>query len=317
MKKIIAAALALSACGTWSNEDLEFVYALPDKATVHAAAPGQSSSTGQGLLHQGLNAGEDSPQAQGTIKLSTGFNTYVDSILDGIDGVRVIPPTSRTDDTRTWGPYNDSQHPGFEVEVEIERDGGSGGEYEYDWQLRYRQTGGQFFDICVGNFIPTETLKIGEGGFFIDALSAREIFDAGKADDPDHLTVTYITDKSPKQVSMFFDKDAGVDAGSYSLGYQYEQNDAGDTHATFIATGGDPNITTLEYDAKWNASGEGFMKASILAGNWADAGIRLEECWDSAQKVVYSNMIFDAGTGPDGGTPEVGLPGACVDIQGP
>jgi hypothetical protein len=303
MKKIVACALVISACGTWSNEDLEFIYALPDKATLHAVSPGDSlASSGQGLSRQGLNVGDDSQTAASTKATSAEFNAFLDSILDGLDGIRQIPPTTRTTDTRTWGPYDDSKNPGFQVRVDIERDGGS----EYDWQLSYGRVGETFHPFGQGHFKPTITLKEGTGGLFLDAIGARQYLDAGTSTDPDHLTVDYHTDQSPKLVDMFFDKtldDGGID----TLDYNYRQNDAGEVHADFTATTMDPNIKSLAYDVAWDRSGEGYAKVKILAGNWADAGF--EECWDTAQKVVYSDMIFDGGPSP------VGLIDACTTID--
>jgi hypothetical protein len=302
MKKIVACALVISACGTWSNEDLEFVYALPDKATLHSVAPGQTASSSQGLTRQGLNVGDDSQVAQATRNMSDAFNGFLDEILDGLEAVRQIPPTTRGTDSRIWGPYEDNSHPGFEVEVEIDRDDAG---VQYDWALKYRQSGQPFFTLGSGLFKPTITLREGEGSFNIDALLGRQNFDAGNPTDPDTLAVNYITDMSPKSVHMNFVK--GVDdGGTDSFDYGYLQNDAGEVHADFLLTGNDPNITSLLYDVKWDQSGEGLATVTVTAGNWADAGF--EECWDTAQKVVFSNMIFDGGPSP------VGTQASCVKI---
>jgi hypothetical protein len=306
MKKIVACALVMSACGTWSNEDLEFLYALPDKATLHSVAPGEMASSSQGLTRQGLNVGDDSQVAQATKKMSDQFNAFLDSVLNGLEGIRQIPPTTRTADARVWGPYPDSQHNGTEVQVVVERiDGG----VEYDWALEYTRTGQNPFIAGGGSFQPTVTLTQGVGQFGIDLIGARDYFDAGDSGDPDLLGVKYDTKDSPKLVQMFFTKGLD-DAGTGVLGYQYLQNDAGEVHADFLAVGGsDPNITGLLYDVKWDKSGEGLASVAIVAGNWADAGIPpFEECWDTAQKVVYSTMIFDGGPSP------VGLQDACVKI---
>jgi hypothetical protein len=229
------------------------------------------------------------------------FNAFLDQVLDGLDAVRQIPPTTRAPNARIWGPYDDTANPGFQVEVEIDRDGG----HEYDWALRYRQIGQDFFDIGAGHFTPTVTLKEGQGGMFLDAKSEREHFDAGNPTDPDTLTVTYVTDMDPKHVDMTFVKDQTA-----TLGYDYRQNDAGQVHADFVVTSTDPNVTELAYNVAWDSSGQGRADTTIIAGNWAqyDAGT-FSECWDSAQLVVYSNEIYDGG-------PPVGDAGACVKIPG-
>jgi hypothetical protein len=252
----------------------------------------------QGLSRQGLNVGDDSAAATQTISASNQFNAFLDYILDGLDGVRQIPPTTRTDDSRIWGPYNDTQHDGYQVEVVIDRvDAG------FDWALKYLQNSQESFTLGGGFFVPTVTLKEGEGAFNIDAKAGRDHF--GGDGGIDSLDVTYITDMSPKQVAMHFTADPG-DGGENLLDYAYVQTDAGDVRAIFKMTGNDPNITTLQYDVKWNGAGEGFADVTILAGNWSDAGVDFKECWDSAQKVEYSNMIFDGGPSP------IGNPDTCV-----
>src|SRR6202042_3828169 len=102
---------------TWSNEDLEFLYALPDRDTLHANVPGEATSTN--TTQQPLSVGDDS-QTYANTKLQTDqFNAFLDDVLDGLDNIRQIPPTTRLDDGRIWGPYDDSTHPGFQVQVEI------------------------------------------------------------------------------------------------------------------------------------------------------------------------------------------------------
>jgi len=42
-------------------------------------------------------------------------------IRDSIDTVRSLQPTSRTADSRVWGPFPDGQHPGYWVRLTVKR----------------------------------------------------------------------------------------------------------------------------------------------------------------------------------------------------
>ncbi len=170
------------------REDLEFLYARPDRDTLHANVPGEATSTN--TTQQPLSVGDPSPTYATTKDQTDQFNAFLDEILDGLDAIRQVPPTTRLADGRIWGPYDDSSHPGFQVQVEIDRNADAG----FDWKLSYRPDGQAFFDIGNGNFQPTVSLKEGIGSFQLNGLLSREELDAGKPGDPNLVTVDYQTD---------------------------------------------------------------------------------------------------------------------------
>src|SRR5690242_6412920 len=94
-------ALALSfvalGCGTgnYSNEDLEFMSALPERGDVVASIPTQSA----------LAPAEMAELYLATRAAVNDFNGLVDTFLGVIDTARSRPPSSRLPDERIWGPF--------------------------------------------------------------------------------------------------------------------------------------------------------------------------------------------------------------------
>ena len=59
--------------------------------------------------------------AQDTHNGISNVNTMLDDVLGLVDAVRSYEPTSRTSDSRTWGPFADSKHPGWQWELVVTR----------------------------------------------------------------------------------------------------------------------------------------------------------------------------------------------------
>ena len=50
------------------------------------------------------------------------INASVDAILSLVDAIRTVTPTSRDEDSRTWGPFPDKDHPGVTMQVTMFRE---------------------------------------------------------------------------------------------------------------------------------------------------------------------------------------------------
>ncbi len=96
---LLLAAMPVSlACGNYSNEDLEFMNAVPARDELVANLPAKPLST--------TNEAELSADTHNAVK---GFNGLLDNVLAYVETVRSYEPTSRGRDsqgrdTRTWGP---------------------------------------------------------------------------------------------------------------------------------------------------------------------------------------------------------------------
>src|SRR3954470_7443530 len=103
----LIAALALTACGNYSNDDVEFLSAIPSRTEL---ASKYTTSTAQaalreGVLAQAITAGEASTLAADTKSASDGFNSFLFELLDLLDAVVHQDPSTRSPNERTWGPY--------------------------------------------------------------------------------------------------------------------------------------------------------------------------------------------------------------------
>ena len=139
-------ALALGAgCGSWSNEDILFVAALPTREALALKLP---ASAGQALC-----APPGPSLVWGWAKpVGDGLNGVVDSLLALVDLVKRTPPTTREPDARVWGPWDDQKHPGMEVRVTMRRSRDAAGVPSYTYQFEERPRGGAFQSVLDGSF---------------------------------------------------------------------------------------------------------------------------------------------------------------------
>src|SRR5512141_1702456 len=97
--------LGLSACGNYSNEDLDFQLALPQDGELEAKLP------------QAISLNDSAEYYVTTRKVVTDFNAIARTLVGLVDKVRGISPTSRKGSQRTWGPWPDENHPGWQMRV--------------------------------------------------------------------------------------------------------------------------------------------------------------------------------------------------------
>jgi hypothetical protein len=294
MRRTVLIALVLAACGTWSNEDLEYLYALPQPDALKS----QLSTTKNGTTSMGLSVGDPSMTYNNTKTSSDQFNAFIDQTLAGLDLIRSIPPTTRGKSSRIWGPYDDKNHPGFEVQVTITKESDT----KFQWQLDERPKGGDFFTIGGGEFFPTVSLRKGFGHFGFNGKLIRDKLGGGMASEPDTVEIRYKTDADPLMVEMDWTKD---DAGSVGYGY----NGYADQSAVLgylLTVPSNTVASKISVSAGWNSKTAGRADILILEGVYA--GATEVECWDEAHTVVYGQGYTD------GGMYVVGDAGSCVTV---
>lgn len=298
MKKYLAGFLLLCACGNWSNSDLEYVYALPQRDTLKSQLGAQSAM--QGVRRDPL-LGEHSDVYESTKKASDEFNAFLDGVLTGLDTLRTIPPTKREDNKRIWGPYQDQKNPGFEVKVEVVKVE----DKRFQWSLQMgKRFANDFVVVGGGKFVPTESLRKGRGDFFFDAVTAHALLGTTKkAGDPDKIDVGYSTDTDPVIVEVDF-----TVGTTTTVGYDY--NRYADSSAAFTYTVGglpDPDATKISAVAAWDAKTAGDVVYNVLEGN--NRGAMARQCWDADQKIVHELLML-----PDGGVYQTGSATNCATV---
>lgn len=307
---LLLSVLTLTACGgTWSNRDLEFAAALPSRAALSSKLPTSSSSTQPLSRSDGLNAGEPSTAYADTKKAVADFNGLLDFFLGVIDSVRAVPPTSRSGNSRTWGPFTAKDAPGFQFQVVIALVSTDPQE-TFGWKLQARKLGEQaWLDIVRGAFqASAETVRKGMGQIEVPVKDFRDQLKV----DPnfaqlDAITIGYFTSGDPTITTMAFTFAAGNSGGFSSAGYAAKQAKDGSGAMGFSLKSIDPNTTRLDIVSKWRTDGAGVAIATVAEGNYR--GATRVECWDAAFKVTYFKETWPGGQ-------ESGVQTACVSIEG-
>ncbi len=301
---VLSLSLAAAGCGNWSNDDVEFYAALPDKQQLMAKLPGATASelVGEGTRRDPL--GEDSKLYADTKKASSDFNGLLDGMLGHLDTIRKYPATTRTKTQRIWGPWEDKDNnPGFEVRVVMDKLPTG----NFTFAIQFRPKGGEFFSVVEGTFAPTPELKKGSGQMVIFAAVMNKNLGPQKDwENLDTIEMGYITNTNPISVAMVFKTTSGAIS---KLSYGYQELANGNGRMGFSAFGWtDPNISQLDVFSAWTTSG-GFGVWTVVEGAATHKGATRIECWDAKFK-----SVFVAESWP-GGKLE-GDQKACVTVEG-
>jgi hypothetical protein len=308
MKRVALTSLLLAAgcTGNWSNADLEFVSALPVKSELQSKIPTRTGSplNGEGTRRDPLGIGQPAQSYLDAKKASTDFNALLDGLLTIVEYIRTLPPTSRTKDSRTWGPFSDDKNQGYESRLVITRIDAQ----HFEWHIQsHLKTSGEdaWFDVAVGNFQATGGIRKGKGRvelFIAENVSKLKTLEAfGPVA---HITTGYITDTDPLQVNMTFTFSAN-DAGYSELGYGYQENGDKAGKINFGLRTLDPNVLFLDTTAGWLPSGAGKATALVTEGNYKNA--QSTECWDTSFNTTYAFQNWPGGV-------NIGDPASCATL---
>lgn len=299
-------ALALSACGgNWSNQDLEYLNAVPERETLISKLPQPAMGlSGEGTRRDGLMVGEASRTYADTRGASNAFNGILDFVLTVLDQVRQLPFTRRTENSRIWGPWDDRRNPGFEFQVVIERIDASNFRYAFQHRARGET---EFFDSVTGHFRASEQLRRGQGDFVVHFKAVSSRLETAKLFAAlEEARIGYITDRFPTRVEMTF---TAVDPKAIisSVGYTYRELADRSGQIRFALAGPDANISEIETTSMWRPSGAGQAVTTITRGNFQ--GARQVECWSDAFLVTHGSQNWPGGI-------TVGDVASCVTVPG-
>ena len=311
VRLVVPALVVLSACGgNWSNRDLDFVSALPERASLKSKIPtsrAQSSPLeGVATRRDGLAMVGAASQAYAQAKKgSTDFNGILDALLNVVDVVHKLPPTARTDTGRRWGPYADNKNPGTQFQLTINQVD----DQTFAWKIESRPNGGDFIVLVDGGFKASGSVKEGQGALTVHVkdikgkLALDEGFQAF-----DEIRIGYITDSYPHRVEMVFDLSPGGASKLSQVGYTYrEQADKSGQIVFQLAQPSSVESSLVQLTSVWSPNGAGSSTGEILEGTYKNA--KSNECWDSDFKVVWAKEDW-AGGG------EVGHQSDCVAVSG-
>lgn len=294
MRLLLPLLLLAAACGDYSNEDLVFRLALPERAQLEAALPETPQA-------QALTVGLHSDIAMHTRGAVAAFNGALDALLAGVERVRELPPTRRAPGRREWGPWPDRAHPGWEARFVMERDG-----ERFDYRLEYRPArAGEdaWFALLVGGFLAhpeaggaADGLR-GEGELHLLVADARErgLWLAGLGSLAT-LDVGYRTHAPPTRVELHLVAEPGpLGAPAPEVVYAHRALAEGPSEMRFkvlnVDVTADGVLEDLVITSRWTREGAG--RASVLLEGGNQGGAEVVECWDAAERTVYERKSWD------------------------
>jgi hypothetical protein len=282
---LLACALG-AGCGNYSNEDLEFMAAVPTTNELAVELP------------SALNTATEAELAGRTHDAIGTVNQAAKNVLGLIDAVRTYTPSSRTSDSRTWGPFADQNNPGWQWELIVTRDP-TGTTFAYTLQASNDAAAIGWVPFLTGSFDAAGGARQGNGQVTANfaALAAAQFpLDAKTAALAD-ITISYQnfdTPGSPTQVSMTIDS-ASSQATPASLSIVYEILVDRSGQMLFTLTGNlvpGPMTETVQVTSQWLSSGAGEASLTVAAGD--GAGLSQTECWDSAFNATYNLKPWSA-----------------------
>lgn len=304
----------LAACGgNFSNEDLEYLNALPSREALASKLPESSAgAVGGGLARRRdqLVLGEASPLYLDTRKASTDFNTALDGLLGLLENIRTVPPTTREPDRRTWGPWPDRNQPGNDVRFVMDRVGDS-----FNYHLDFKPSAGKeeaWWTFLHGSFQADAGIRVGEGELhLLIAEAAARGLNVGELRTLQQLDVGYQNKALPTRVEMLFTAQPVPPlTTAQQVRYTYRALTGGLGEMRFLLKDTDlvpgPLLEDVEITSRWTPSQGGVASFVILRGDLLGASYK--ECWNAQHQVTFAKRsweLFGIGKASD-----------CPDLSG-
>jgi len=293
---LLACGLA-AGCGNYSNEDLEFMAAVPTTNQLAVELPSAVNTVAEAEL------------AKRTHDAIASVNQMLENVLGLVDAVRTYSPTSRTSDSRTWGPFPDQNHPGWQWELIVRRDPAAPTAFTYLLQAQNPAAATGWVAFVTGSFDAAGGATQGTGQVradFATLATAHFPLDAKTAALAD-ISISYQnfdTPGSPTQVAMTIDS-ANPDAnGVTSISIVYEILTDRSGQMAFTLTGNlvpGPALETVQVISQWLSSGAGEATLKVASGD--GVGLNQTECWDGAFNPTYNakpwSVAEDTGSAAD------------------
>jgi len=283
-----AAGLALlCACGNLSNEDIAFQLAIPQRQQLHVAVP-QGTTAAQPLCS--IGSAEVYAQAKTT---GAQINSAVDAILALVDSIRVVTPTARDEDSRTWGPFPDKDHPGVTVQVTMFRElDATRTPWRFIYTIAAARLPGPYLPILEGEFFGAQASN-GIGRMTLHFENSTKLGMNKPTDPAFPMRIFYDLSGDPHTISL--DVTSGVNAfGLISFDYGFAQY--ADGHGQFDFAFPDPNAVppnpacTIEVTTFFNAQGAGRDVFRARCGTLVFGDVA--QCWDASGCLDYVNDPF-------------------------
>ena len=271
---------ALSGCGNLSNDDLQFIAAIPHAQNLHVSVPAQSSS-------QALQVRSACPLGRAdswVASQATGekINSGVDGIIALVEVIRGVAPTTRPDPTtRTWGPWLDSKHPGVSYQVIMTRnDNADATPYSFEYTFNGQLSGGLWLPILTGTFFGAQAVS-GAGFITIHFDNALALGTSQSTDPKVPVYFSYDLMGNPHTIAAHTPE---FQANPFNYGFAgYE-----DGHGRFDYSFDSPNNFAHYFVQAWFTKA-GAGKGEIDVNTFFGSAGQITECWDANACLGYIN----------------------------
>lgn len=306
-----ASAVLAGACGNYSNDDVDFQLALPEQGDIEADLPTAVSRSDSAEYYKATRSAVDS------------FNALAANLTGFVDNVRGYTPTSRNGDERTWGPFADDKHPGWQIRVVMRRSTVSDTLLHMDYWVQVRRVGqgdAGWISMLSGSYTSQGSATTGYGEIHFDVQSPRA---AGYPTDTDpglveldHLDLCY--DRSGNttvcnnsngavvylDMSIVNVASAKTQSGHYL--YQLAQDSSGNMQFDWQGSDAGAQVAATMF-ARWLASGVGRADLVVdLTPNLPRDTTLGIDCWGQDTVTTY---LYRIGQSPQDG---VNDPSVCV-----
>ncbi len=315
---VAALVFLLGACGDYSNEDLEFMNAVPQSSDLHADIPAVTSA---------VELADEAELAKQTHTVTTTFNGLADTLVTLVDTVRSYPPTSRAPDSRTWGPFRFDQtklkNLNWRMRVVVSRDQVVADRFDYEIDVHEDGNADMDWPTFVGGFFDSgHTARRGVGHLLLDTAKVRtEGLDVSDLGMLDNLTIDYDTLDDPLTIDMTINDlpvAGSADPGSKVI-YSYSETAAGQGEMIFDLIGNIIMTTTavedLRVTSQWLDTGAG--KATVKVRSGDDAGLVQTECWNASFVATYNDKPWSPGEDAPTNPPPADPGDLCPAISTP
>jgi hypothetical protein len=266
IKLILIAALAGCDAGNYSNEDIDFQLAVPEREDIAVRLPAQA-----------LETNDSAEFYRSTRQTVRDLDGTADVFLALIDHVRATAPSDRQPNKRIWGPFPIAESPLWVVRLVVDRISPQPVRFAYRIEFRARaDAAGPWTTLIHGEFAPLTDARHGAGFLQFSAAAARAAgYPLGGLAGIDSLMVDYKTDAFPLRVNVSV---TNYPAGESAV-YQHteEQDGSGSMIFTFPTPG--PIVTSLQIRSRWLGSGAGRADVTVLAGAPVAVGLTGTDCW--------------------------------------
>ena len=278
-----------AACGNYSNEDLEFMNALPESSDLRVNMPAVTSA---------VELANEAELAKSTHDTTRGLNGLLMGLVGIVDAVRSYPPTGRTATSRIWGPFPTDRakmkNLDWETKMIVSRDVTDLGRFDYEISAHHDGAADTDWPVLIsGWFQVGKTARRGMGHVELVTATARaEGYDTSDLGTLDHLEIDYDTSADPVMVTMHITDlpAAGSTDPAPTAAFTYAQNASGQGEMTFDLVGNlipGPAVEDLRITSRWLGTGEGRADLAVISGDGVVA--HQTECWGPSFQATYND----------------------------